>query len=119
MKKCSDCIHYEICKGYKGEACDHFLDSTKLIKLPFGTGDVYYELRDHLEESQISIIEFHVDKVRILKNAYDEVIAIFYEDEKNGLIESALHSEGRRFRSRAEAEIEAKEFLRSRGFVNE
>lgn len=55
----------------------------------------------------------------ILKNAYDEVIAIFYEDEKNGLIESALHSEGRRFRSRAEAEIEAKEFLRSRGFVNE
>jgi guanylate kinase len=120
MATCKDCIHYEICKAYKkGEACDHFLDDTKLMRLPFGTGEVYYELRDHLEESQISIIEFHVDKVTTIKNAYDEVIAIFYEDKKSGMMESALHPEGRRFRTRAEAEIEAEEFLRSRGYLNE
>ncbi len=105
-KDCKDCFHYELCGafGYISPVeCGFYTDRSRFVDLPFGVGDTYFEIICCFDDSKPCIIEFHIDKIVKLKNAYGELVDVFYEDKKAGRFSNALKPDGRRFYTREEA----------------
>lgn len=125
MATCKNCIYSGICKVERQPAplsdtftyececiekyCIDFKDRSRLVELPFGVGDSYFEIFATIDDETAAIFEFHIDRIVQLKNAYGEPTEIFYEDRKAGRVQNALEPYSRRFRSREEAEKALKE----------
>lgn len=123
MATCKDCVHVEVCGTFAiasetfeisspertASSCNDFKDRSRLMELPFGVGDSYFEIFATIDDETAAIFAFHIDRIVQLKNAYGEPTEIFYEDRKAGRFQNALKPYSRRFRSREEAEQALKE----------
>ena len=66
MKKCENCIHYELCSEYYyvGDLCGGFKDNSKFVELPCSLGDTAYIIRlgDFWTDYKPYIVEAPVDR---------------------------------------------------------
>lgn len=80
--KCSDCIHHEVCDGYKAfdvetehKKCDDFRDKSLFIELPCKIGDRFYRCTKLTNGIQyhtyiVEDIEYIENEIRIMLSNY-------------------------------------------------